>query len=83
MQNLFSFLINPDDIAFQTVSHLKVVMNIATAVLVGLMYGDSGINATKSVANIGLLLIGVAYLWYTTLMPSVLKCKLISIGAIS
>lgn len=58
----------------QTVSHLKLLMAVATAVLVGLLYGDSGINAKKSVSNIGLLLIGVAYLWYTTLMPSVLKC---------
>lgn len=61
-------------VCMQTVSHLKLVMAMATAILVGLMYGDSGINAKKSVANIGLLLIGVAYLWYTTLMPSVLKC---------
>lgn len=58
-------------------SHLKVALHIATAILVGLMYGDSGINATKSIANIGLFLIGVAYLWYTTLMPSILKCKLL------
>lgn len=57
-------------------SHLKLALHIATAILVGLMYGDSGINATKSIANIGLFLIGIAYLWYTTLMPSVLKCKL-------
>lgn len=39
------------------------------------MYGDSGVNANKSVANVGLCLIGVAYLWYTTMMPSVLKCN--------
>lgn len=56
-------------------SHLKLMMTIATAILVGLMYGDSGINAKKSVSNIGLQLIGLAYLWYTTLMPSVLKCE--------
>ncbi|XP_037046684.1 ATP-binding cassette sub-family G member 1 [Bradysia coprophila] len=56
-----------------TVTHLKILLHICTALLVGLMYGDSGINATKSVANVGLFLIGVCYLWYTSIMPSILK----------
>lgn len=40
----------------------------------GFMFGDSGSNANKSVQNIGFLMVGIAYLWYTTVMPSVLKC---------
>lgn len=60
---------------FQTVTHLKLLLHIMTAILVGLMYGDSGINANKSVANVGLCLIGVCYLWYTAIMPSILKCN--------
>lgn len=60
----------------QTVTHFKLLFHVLTAILVGLMYGDSGVNATKTIANIGLFLIGISYLWYTTMMPSVLKCKL-------
>ncbi|KAJ6643142.1 ATP-binding cassette subfamily G member 4 [Pseudolycoriella hygida] len=56
-----------------TVTYLKLMLHITTAILVSLMYGDSGINANKSVANVGLFLIGVCYLWYTSLMPSILK----------
>lgn len=59
----------------QTVTHLKILLHVLTAVLVALLYGDSGINASKSVANVGLCLIGVCYLWYTSIMPSILKCK--------
>lgn len=45
------------------------------ATLIGLLYGDSGSNANKSFENVGFLLIGIVYLWYTTVMPGVLKCK--------
>lgn len=58
-----------------TVTHLKLVLHILCATLIGLLYGDSGSNASKSIENVGFLLIGVAYLWYTTVMPGVLKCK--------
>lgn len=51
------------------------MLHILCATLIGLLYGDSGSNANKSIQNVGFLLIGVAYLWYTTVMPSVLKCK--------
>lgn len=60
---------------FQTVTHLKLALHILCATLIGLLYGDSGSNASKSIENVGFLLIGVAYLWYTTVMPGVLKCK--------
>lgn len=56
-------------------THLKLVLHILTAVLIGIIFGDSGSNANKSIQNIGFLLIGIAYLWYTSVMPSVLKCK--------
>lgn len=57
-------------------SHLMLVCHMAVGVLLGLFYGDSGINAEKTYNNVGLLMIGVIYLWYTAMMPSVLKCKL-------
>lgn len=59
----------------QTVTHLKLMLHILCATLIGVLYGDSGSNASKSIENVGFLLIGVAYLWYTTVMPGVLKCK--------
>lgn len=52
------------------------MLHILCATLIGLLYGDSGSNASKSFENVGFLLIGIVYLWYTTVMPGVLKCKL-------
>lgn len=63
----------------KTVTHLKLALHILCATLIGLMYGDSGSNASKSIENVGFLLIGIAYLWYTTVMPGVLKCKFKSV----
>ncbi|CAD7079005.1 unnamed protein product [Hermetia illucens] len=59
-----------------TVTHLKLVLHILCAILIGILYGDSGTNATKTFSNVGLLMIGVVYIWYTTMMPSVLKFPL-------
>lgn len=59
----------------QTVTYMKLVLTIFVAILTGLLYGDSGSNATKSMSNVSLLLSGIMFLWYTTMMPSVLKCK--------
>uniref|UniRef100_A0A1B0CMJ5 ABC transporter domain-containing protein n=1 Tax=Lutzomyia longipalpis TaxID=7200 RepID=A0A1B0CMJ5_LUTLO len=56
-----------------TVTHLKVLCHVLCAILIGLIYGDSGLNATKSINNVGFLIIGVVYLWYTTMMPGVLR----------
>lgn len=58
-----------------TVTHLKLLCHIVIGVLLGLFYGNSGSDASKSFNNVGLLLIGVIYLWYTAMMPSVLKCE--------
>lgn len=40
----------------------------------GLFFGDAGDNANKSISNIGLMMINLVYLWYTTMMPGVLRC---------
>lgn len=58
-----------------TVSHLMLSCHVFIGVILGLFYGNSGINAMKTFNNVGLLLIGVIYLWYTAMMPSVLKCE--------
>lgn len=58
----------------QTVTHLKLLLHVLCATLIGLLYGDSGSNANKAIENVGFFMVGVAYLWYTTVMPGVLKC---------
>ncbi|XP_053961340.1 ATP-binding cassette sub-family G member 1 [Anastrepha ludens] len=56
-----------------TMTYLKLVIHIVCAVLIGLLYGDSGSNATKQIANLGSFTIHNTYLWYTTMMPSLLR----------
>ncbi|XP_055541549.1 ATP-binding cassette sub-family G member 1 [Wyeomyia smithii] len=56
-----------------TVTHLKLFFHVVCAIVVGLLFGDSGINGTKSVSNVASFLVHILYLWYTTLMPGVLK----------
>ncbi|XP_055589767.1 ATP-binding cassette sub-family G member 1 isoform X2 [Uranotaenia lowii] len=56
-----------------TVTHLKLFFHIVCAVVVGLLFGDSGVNGTKSVSNVASFVVHILYLWYTTLMPGVLK----------
>lgn len=46
-----------------TVTHLKLFLHIVCAIIIGLLFGDSGINANKSISNIGFLLVNVVYLW--------------------
>lgn len=47
--------------------------------MVGLIFGDTGINAQKVISNVGCLLIGILYIWYTTMMPGVLRCSIFSL----
>ncbi|XP_004531236.1 ATP-binding cassette sub-family G member 1 [Ceratitis capitata] len=56
-----------------TVTHLKLGVHIACAILIGLLYGNSGSNATKQIANIGSFTVHNTYLWYTTMMPGLLR----------
>ncbi|EAA14886.4 AGAP008889-PA, partial [Anopheles gambiae str. PEST] len=57
----------------QTVTHLKLFVHIVCAIVIGLLFGDSGINATKSISNVASFMVHILYLWYTTVMPGVLK----------
>lgn len=47
-----------------TVTHLKLFLHVVCAILIGFYFGDSGVNAHKSISNIGFLLINVVYLWW-------------------
>ncbi|XP_055371508.1 ATP-binding cassette sub-family G member 1 [Condylostylus longicornis] len=56
-----------------TATHLRLIAHICCGILMGLLYGDSGINASKTISNTGLFLVTIVYLWYTTSMPGVLR----------
>lgn len=46
-----------------TVTHLKLFLHFICAIIIGLYFGDSGVNAAKSISNIGFLLVNIVYLW--------------------
>ncbi|XP_067624910.1 ATP-binding cassette sub-family G member 1 [Eurosta solidaginis] len=56
-----------------TVTYLKLAVHVVCAVLIGALFGDSGSNATKQIANLGSFTIHCVYLWYTTMMPGLLR----------
>ncbi|KAM7353103.1 ATP-binding cassette sub-family G member 1 isoform 1-T4 [Cochliomyia hominivorax] len=56
-----------------TLTHLKLLVHILCAILIGLLFGDSGSNANKQFSNFGSFLVHTLYLWYTTIMPGVLR----------
>lgn len=74
MVDIFTQWILYANFSIQTVTHLKLLLHILCATLIGLLYGNSGSNANKAIENVGFFMVGVAYLWYTTVMPGVLKC---------
>lgn len=47
-----------------TVTHLKLFLHVVCAIIIGFYFGDSGVNANKSISNVGFLIINVVYLWY-------------------
>nr|ASU47348.1 ABCG4 [Cnaphalocrocis medinalis] len=56
-----------------TVTHLKVLLHIVIGVLLGLLFEQAGNDGSKTISNLGYLIVSVAYLCYTSLMPAVLK----------
>ncbi|KOB69487.1 ABC transporter, partial [Operophtera brumata] len=61
-----------DKLAVITVTHLKVMLHIAIGVLLGLLFDKAGSDASKTISNLGYLLVSVVYLCYTSLMPAIL-----------
>lgn len=59
-----------------TVSHIKVILHCLVAILLGLMFKRAGDDASKTINNIGFLMITGLYLIYTSMMPAVLKFPL-------
>ncbi|XP_070132821.1 ATP-binding cassette sub-family G member 1 isoform X4 [Drosophila bipectinata] len=56
-----------------TLTYLKLGIHITCAILIGLFFGDSGSNASKQISNVGMIMIHCVYLWYTTIMPGILR----------
>lgn len=46
-----------------TVTHLKLFLHIFSAIVIGLYFGDAGVNGSKSISNVGFLIINAVYLW--------------------
>lgn len=56
-----------------TVTHLKIIVHVAIGVMMGLLYQDMGDDGSKTFNNLGFVMVSIAYLNYTSLMPAVLK----------
>lgn len=46
-----------------TVTHLKLLLHFISGIIIGLYFGDAGVNANKSISNVGFLIINSVYLW--------------------
>lgn len=56
-----------------TVTHLKLILHFLVGVLLGLFFVDAGTDGSKTINNVGFLLITIVYLCYTSMMPAVLR----------
>ncbi|RVE52632.1 hypothetical protein evm_002751 [Chilo suppressalis] len=56
-----------------TVTHLKVLLHIAIGIMLGLLFEKAGNDGSKTISNLGYLIVSIAYLCYTSLMPAVLR----------
>ncbi|KAL6262110.1 hypothetical protein P5V15_007211 [Pogonomyrmex californicus] len=59
-----------------SVSHVKLLLHFLVAVLLGLLFEKAGKDASKTLNNVGFLLISSLYFTYTSMMPAVLKFPL-------
>ncbi|XP_046615200.1 ATP-binding cassette sub-family G member 4-like [Neodiprion virginianus] len=55
-----------------TVTHLKLILHFCVGVLLGLLYLNAGDDGSKTISNVGFLLVSAVYLCYTSMMPAVL-----------
>lgn len=56
-----------------TVTHLKLILHFLVGVLLGLLFLDAGDDGSKTISNVGYLLVSAVYLCYTSMMPAVLR----------
>nr|CAD7262981.1 unnamed protein product [Timema shepardi] len=56
-----------------TVTHLKCVFHILVGVLLGLNYLNIGSDGSKTINNLGYMVVTITYLTFTSMMPAVLR----------
>ncbi|VEN42430.1 unnamed protein product [Callosobruchus maculatus] len=56
-----------------TISQLKLFLHLLVGVFLGVFFQNAGDDASKVINNLGLCMIGLVYLSYTSIMPAVLK----------
>lgn len=59
-----------------TRTHLKAILHILVAILLGLLFTHAGDDASKTLSNVGYLIISILYITFTTTMPAVLTFPL-------
>ncbi|XP_019865848.1 ATP-binding cassette sub-family G member 1 isoform X2 [Aethina tumida] len=56
-----------------TISHLKLFLHVLVGIFLGVFYQNAGQDGSKTINNVGFLIVSAVYLCYTSLMPAVLK----------
>ncbi|KAH0950464.1 hypothetical protein HN011_007784 [Eciton burchellii] len=59
-----------------TAAHMKIFLHFLVAVLLSLLYDDSGNNGNKTISNVSYIIVTILYIAYTSTIPAVLKFPL-------
>lgn len=56
-----------------TVTHLKLALHFLVGILLGLLFINFGDNGSKTINNVGYMLVSAVYLYYTSMMPAIVR----------
>jgi len=59
-----------------TTTHLKAILHLLVATLLGLVFTHAGDDASKTISNLSYLLVSLLYMIFTTMIPAVLTFPL-------
>ncbi|EFN82123.1 ATP-binding cassette sub-family G member 1, partial [Harpegnathos saltator] len=59
-----------------SIMYIKLFLHFLVAVLLGLLYEHAGDDSNKTISNISYLMVSALYIYYTGMMPAVLKFPL-------